>query len=332
MNMTDILDYLDRRLGSSIHSGDEHVFWCPVCIDKIGSEGRKRSLSVNPSKPAGYCFRCEYGFYGWTNLFREINGGHLRLEEMELLDSKPSLVEGLTVRESVVLTLWGPKVEKPVLQPVALPPEAVRLADAPKDFRTRVGRDYLEGRGIHHRFLSLFDIHYCNEGEYRQRLIFPVIQGGGPVYFTSRYAGNDVPNKSKNPPNVAGHFTRKECLLNYDSVVGAEMVAVVEGPFDCMAYRHAVALMGKVISDAQVALLEALVPFGLQEIVVSLDPDAAADAEKVYYALDGRVPKVTILRLDHGDPHDRRGELAGLLNTRRPVGILDQVSSRLKRG
>ena len=118
-------------------------------------------------------------------------------------------------------------------------------------------------------------------------------------------------------------------MLNFDAVIEQPVVALVEGPLDCMAHKHAVGILGKRLSPMQFALLELLVAHGTKEFVVSLDSDA--EMGRVYDTLVGRVPEVSVLPLTRGDPHDRRAELSKLMQQRRPLGITDRVRQRLGR-
>lgn len=329
-----LLQYLEHRLGSYSGSGPEYHFWCPMCVDREGDESSKRKLDVRIDSDGVKlgCFRCRYGTRNLERFFRDLNGGTLRYEEAALIhgEIKPPSTDrpiSHTVRE--ILYAFE---ETRDLKPVALPKEAVSLCEPGRNkLSRRRGVNYLEHeRHVHPKVFDLFDIRYCATGEYAQRLIFPVYQNGEIVYFTSRYCGKHW-MKSKNPPNQEGFHTRDTCLLNYDNVVGVRVVAVVEGPLDVMAHRHAVGGLGKVLSDTQVRLLQALCEHGTEEFVISLDSDAGLAGEAMYQKLLGRVPKVTVLKLDHGDPDDRREELDDLMEERKPMTTTDRVRGRLKR-
>ena len=151
------------------------------------------------------------------------------------------------------------------------------------------------------------------------------------MYWTTRSIRPNAYQKSKNPLNADGYFSRKQCLLNYDRVLGVDVVAIAEGPFDVMAHKHAVGLMGKIASHEQIGLICSLAEFGTREFVVSLDSDTTEYAERIYRALSGRVPLVTVLELDHGDPDDRRDELPRLMRSRAPMTLLSRVRGRLRK-
>lgn len=326
----DLLGYIEERLDDrAIGRGPEYQFWCPFCIDRLGSDGRKRNFGINIVKAKGGCYRCEYGFRTWEKFFRDLNGGHLRIEEIQLLRFQPPLPKksvAATAEELLNETSRATFVEENrPLKARRLPRECRILADIPKDKRraiaVRPAFDYLARRGVQDRDIERFQIGYCATGDLAGYLIFPVIQGGRVVYFASRYCGEST-MKSFNLPNEEGFHTRATCLLNYDNCRGVDRIALVEGPFDMMAYEHALASMGSHLSERQVALFSGLVDAGLQEVVVSLDPGAGKQMEAACGALQRVVPVVTCLTLEWGDPWDRRADLEALLPHRVPLASM----------
>ena len=326
-----LLEYLERRLGTYRGNGAEKEFFCPFCIDRIGSESSSRKMWVNVANGKVFCFRCEYGAGGLRRLFLDLNGGSLRYEEIAILRGEMEPPAGLTIRQAVLEMLYADSATEKA-EPQKIPDDAISLTQCKWDeppVKLKRGIQYLKKRGVNLLTAHKFDIHFCPYGRYSGRLIFPVYQNGEQVYFTSRYAGHHE-RKTLNPLNEDGRFRRTDCLLNYDNVIGQKVVAVVEGPFDCMAHEHAVGLIAKRISETQTRLLEVLAEHGTQEFVVNLDPDAGPEADAVYRKLLGRVPKVTTLILDHGDPHDRRDELPSLMQGRKEPSTRDRVRQRLR--
>lgn len=328
-----LLDYLDHRLGAHGGDGPEYQYWCPFCIDRLGSESDGRKLWLNVAKQVAHCFRCAYGTRDLLRFFRDLNGGALRYEELALLRGEVTPPEA-DVASAVLDILVRHSAADTPPRPVPVPPEMRRLAPhagaVKKPVALRRAFRYLRERGITATQIVQFDLGFCVEGRYAQRLIFPVFQNGARVYFTSRYCGAHR-LKALNPPKEDGAHTRQTCLLNYDRVVGAPQIGLVEGAFDTMAFPHGVGLLGKVISPVQVRLLAALVPHGLREVLVCLDADAAVAAEAVYDRLVRRVPSVRILPLDWGDPHDRRADLPALRAQATTPSTRQRVQNRLRR-
>ena len=325
-----LLDYLTKRLGSCRGKGPEYEFYCPFCIDREGDESRHRKLWINVEKGKAYCFRCEYGAHTLARFFRDLNGGSLKLVELALIRGEQT-PPTTSVKDAVRETLFAGLKDEPDLKPHPLPKEAQRVTQRHSSTLFRRGVNYLKRRGVPPALWKKFDIHFAPTGRYAQRLVFPVYQNGEQVYFTTRYTG-DHPRKSLNPENEEGFYRRTDCLLNFDNVIGASRVAIVEGPFDCMAFPYAVALLGKTLGDRQMSLVEALVEHGTEEFVVALDSGAARDADAIYRDLLGRVPKVSVLSLDEGDPDERKKELSKLLEGRGEPSTRARVRGRLKHG
>lgn len=314
--MTTLVQYLDKRLGSHYGRGPEYKWHCPACIDRLGHESSSPKLHVNLDRAVGHCFRCDYAFRSLESLFRFMNNGGLRIEEAKLLRRSSGVTRKGPVSD-VLRALKGEQGEEGErLKPEELPAETLPVYAAPPHTECVRAISYLRGRGVTREMMKAHGIGFCAEGDYRGYLVFPISIDHEVVYFTTRYAGRKAIRKSKNPQKADGHHTKGTCLLNYDGAVGHKLVAVVEGAFDMMAFDAAVGVMGKTISPEQVALIEELVPHGLEEVVVALDPDAGLQMEQTFRALEGRVPKVSALMLDGGDPWDRRDELEQLLDER----------------
>lgn len=328
-----LVEYLDARLGQHTGNGPEFRWFCPACIDRVGSESNKQKLNVNTTRSVGHCYRCGYAFRDFAALFRMLNNGVLKMEELRILQREVRLPSSNAV-DSVRQALETVSDVHVSLKPVRMPDDAIKLfAGKVSPFAKRALR-YLHGRGVTDEMIEQHQISYATSGRYAGYLLFPVFQGGAQVYFTSRFAGEATDGrKSNNPPKAEGFHGKSTCLLNYDSVVGKPRVCIVEGPFDMMAWGGcAVAIMGKAISDAQVSLIETLCRTGTREIVVSLDPDAGVKAHQIYTKLLGRVPKVTVLTLPSGDPWDNRERLNDLLRTRGVMDASAMVRARYRFG
>lgn len=323
-----LVDYLDRRLGKHSGSGPEYLYPCPACIDRIGSESNKRKFAINLNVRKGQCFRCEFKFRDIEALFRYINAGHITIEEKMLLREDPPIVVG-SVPQTVRRILYKEDESARPLRPCPLPREYKALtADTVSAPELRRAHAYLRKRHVPLKTALRFHVGFCATGQYAGYLIFPVVQGGGVVYWTSRYTGNTL-IKSHNPPKRDGYFSREHCILNYDNVVGKRVVTLVEGPISATAPRHACALLGRVMSPFQEKLIAALVPLGLEELVIGLDPGTGRDREFIRDKLVDVVPRVTDLLLEEGDPDDERDRIEELTANRRVPTLTDRIRSRL---
>ena len=331
-----LLEYLEERLGepATFPRNGETSWHCPMCLDRTGDESHERKFGINLLKRKAHCFRCGYSAHELYRFFMDLNGGRISVEEIDLLRGEAKVVEARQVRAEVLSILYGEEEAKApeILKPVALPPHCIRLTESQKNPKAERAFQYLARRGVDRARIRRHDIRFCPRGPWAGHLIFPVYQNGEMVYWTTRTIKAGVKNKSKNPRNVEGYYTRAHCLLNYDNCIGEPLVGLGEGSFDMMAFPAAVASLGKVLSEMQIRLIETLCSHGTKEIVIALDAGEGQQADRYYQALIGRVPKVSQLVLDYGDPADRRGDMERLLAERREPSVVDRVKARLVYG
>lgn len=326
--MSSLLEYLDRRLGRHTGSGPEYHYYCPACIDRVGSESNKRRFSINLHKKVGQCWRCEFRFRDMRHLFRYINGGYVTVEETALLRRDPPIIE--TSLTDAIESIFYPRTAHQRLRYHRLPDSTKPLTrENQASMPWKRAHQYLKRRGYGMEEIVRFDIRYAPRGTHAGHLIFPVYQGGQRVYWTTRYAGDKPPfgMKSKNPEKADGYVSKADVLLGYDDAVGSEIVALVEGPFDRMASPiPALASLGKALSDQQLVLIEGLVGAGLRELVLMYDEGTAEQTDEIRAALHGAVPVCSTLYLS-GDPDELRQELPSLMRQR---AVTPRLGQRLR--
>jgi len=168
----------------------------------------------------------------------------------------------------------------------------------PQQFRKFDGRfprseqrfkDYLRGRGFKsglELMSHFYDLHYCVSGEYAERLIIPVCQGGVLITWTAR-AIKTTNIRYKSLEDDYSIINIKNCLMVRRRLRFANqpsILVLVEGPIDYMKVdfygRHkgveAGCLFGKTLSDEQrISLLKMHRYF--KRIYVLLDEDARLD-------------------------------------------------------
>lgn len=328
---TVILTHLERTLGPAAGRVPEVQFHCPFCIERRGSESDKRTLRVNVAKGKAICFRCQAQYGSLATLLKGLSEGKLTPEDLDLIESRGPTEYVEHIRGTVLLTLYDrPDLDAVMkLKPVPLP-ECVPVWEDKIGLHRR-GQAYMRKRGVEPIEGKRFNIHYCAaDDDYGSRLIFPVHQGGRVVYWTNRSVRDNDKLKSKNPTNREGYFTKNDCLLNFDNVVGAPVVNLCEGPFDMFAFNHPVALMGKEVSDGQITLLRALEQQGMEELVLSLDSEV--DPLPYYERLSGVLGcDITYLPIRDGDPFELRHEIDQYMAARHTPTVIDAVSRRVSK-
>jgi len=150
--------------------------------------------------------------------------------------------------------------------------------------------NYLYGRGITDEIIDKFRIGFCVEGLYQNRVIIPSYDIDGDLnYFISRSISPRTQKfKYLNPSVDKTAIIFNEHLINWD-----KPVFLVEGAFDHIVIPNSIPLLGKKLYDK---IFNALYFNSKNLIIIVLDPDATADAKKIFNKLDaGRLRNKVLL-------------------------------------
>jgi hypothetical protein len=156
----------------------------------------------------------------------------------------------------------------------------------PLDHKNSIrGVKYLEGRGIPAGIAEEYGLRYC---PHVRRVAIPVVVDGKmlgwqgrsviPTEFWNEEEG--VMYRGLKVTSTKG-LRRDLVLLFGDRLKGSEHAVVTEGPFDAIKAHLCggnVATMGKAISDSQLAAIKRS---GVKRVYLALDPDAAAEMDRV---------------------------------------------------
>lgn len=197
-----------------------------------------------------------------------------------------------------------------------------------------VGRKITSYRDIKRETLDLFNVTYHDivkvhnkegrEVELKQRILFPIVQGGHTIaYALRRTVATHQPKWFYQPTSlILGNY-----LFNYDNAVGKETLYVVEGIVDVMAFQElgltAVATFGAHMTEEQSRLL---IRTG-SKIVIAYDGDSAGVAARTraFEMLNNKVDLFYIEFESNEDPASiTREELhAYIRSKRRHIGLQD---------
>lgn len=223
----------------------------------------------------------------------------------------------------------------------------------PKDFikagnRTRQMEfpKYFTERGIDIRMAKLHGLGFCVRGKYANRLIVPVTRKGKLAAFQGRFMRKSPPEGVKKYLNDFGSGKTSASLFGADLAKKrkASTCVLVEDNFSAMFVTKlkedmvGVSLRGTNFSSGDQGHLSILAETGAEEIVVCLDNDASAKAEKIASVLSPLF-KVRMLSLpDARDPDEYNGKEAEFLSllSRAPVfgssvSVVDYVNNVLGR-
>lgn len=222
-----------------IRKGDEYVFLCPRC------KHVKPKLSVNVEKDTFHC---------WVDNFKGLN-------------LAPLLKGDYKVEYVTELKATGGDKKTPAREydEVKLPKEFKTLTKEWHSPYYSAAVNYLKERGIGPEEIVRWKLGYCEDGEYKGRIIVPSFDEFGYLNFWVGRTFYDNPVKYK-----SGNFC-KDIVWNDYQVDWNKPVTLVEGPFDAFkAGSNVVALQGTILHDK---LLTKIVTSEI-EVYVALDLDA----------------------------------------------------------
>ena len=137
--------------------------------------------------------------------------------------------------------------------------------------------NYLRKRGINSADILKWKIGYCEDGEYRNRIIIPSFNRDGNCnYFVARTWTKDW-LKYKNPP-AAKNVVFNELMINWN-----EPIVLVEGIFDAIVADNSVPLLGSTLNTRS-KLFRAILTHS-KRVYVALDQDAEKKALNIVNAL-----------------------------------------------
>ena len=246
-------------------------FSCPVCsyeikgLDELDGKG---NLEVNYKKGAYKCWACaeSHDTHGTLHKLIKRYVTHRQLKNFELLMPDKNF-------ESV----------KKLYNKVKLPQEFISFKTASSGLKLihhyKRAYNYLKERHVTDEIIEKFNIGFCYEGKYANRIIIPSYNSYDDLnYFVARSYEIKPYRKYDNPEAEKQTVIFNEYLIDWN-----EPIHIVEGPFDSIFLPNAIPMLGKVMSDF---LFEKLYE-NAKKIIIVLDGDAWIDTEKLYYKLNG---------------------------------------------
>jgi DNA primase len=279
-----LLVLLESVLGASHKtSRGNHAFKCPFC------QHHKNKLEINvvtneKSENPWHCWVCEAKGKTIRSLFKSIK------------------VPANKVAELNMIVVPGKKEFKQHLDVISLPKEFISLINIDKldkvtSLEARRALRFLKKRGITQEDIVKYNIGFCYDGPYKNRVIIPSYDETGSVnYFIAR-AFIDEMTKYKNPPTDAKLAIGLELFINWDAPI-----ILLEGMFDALTVkRNVIPLFGKIIHEK---LLAKLVRSTVNRIYIALDPDAIKNALKHAEMLMSYGKEVYLVELDGKDANE----------------------------
>ena len=257
----DKLRILEEILGNNYRSNDEHLFFCPLC------KHHKRKMSINISKNTYKCWICDSRGKSIYTLVRKF-GNHFQKQKWQSFEENVDISDFDNIFE---------EREEETTQRISLPKEFISLANKNLSLTANAPLNYLRKRGINSADILKWKIGYCEDGEYRNRIIIPSFNRDGNCnYFVARTWTKDW-LKYKNPP-ASKNVVFNELMINWD-----EPIVLVEGIFDAITADNSIPLLGSTL-NAYSRLFKAILTHS-KRVYVALDQDAEKKALSIISTL-----------------------------------------------
>ena len=299
-----LLNLVESVLGSSKPTArGNHAFKCPACVKQ--DEKHKLEIcfdteSINKKGTSAYqnygCWRC--GLKG-----EKIKVSKSKFEDLAFIDKTTKI---------------NPNYTKYTPQKITLPSEFKKITNY-KDL-SLIGKhcfNYLKKRKITPSDIQKYNIGYCEEGRYENRIIIPSYDENGELnFFIARSILNDDPKRYDNPP-TSRNIIALEMFINWDLPI-----ILCEGMFDAIALkRNTIPLLGSFITEG---LMKKLIVNKVSKIYFVMDKDARKKSLKQCEQLMNEGKKIYFVDLPKKDPSEIGfvNMLSILYNTK-PLSLLE---------
>lgn len=273
-----LLNLLQRVLGTGkIVSKDEAMFMCPF------SNHRKPKLAVNLTTQR------------WQSWIDTNSKGRSIFSLFKKMQVSPEYFQELS---TIVKLPKNIKLEKEVENKIHLPFEFKSLLHSSTKSRNHnIAINYLKKRNIFLYDIERYNIGYCEEGEYENRIIVPSYDSDNQLnYFIARDFIGNAYLRYKNPK------VSKDVVVFENQVDFSEPIILCEGVFDAIAIRrNAIPMLGKNIPDK---LKMKLVEHHVNNVTIVLDKDAYKNALKISEQLLNKGISVKLVKMEEQDAAD----------------------------
>ena len=274
-----IVYLLDSAIGSKgqkLKKQNEYMYWSPFVSH------HKPKLQINIITGKWHCWVSNAGGHNLFQLFKKLNATQEQFRELRgIVDETSYGYESKEVKKNG-------KVE--------LPKEFLSLVYKHPSPVYKNAMMYLQRRGITYEDILKYNIGYCDQGLYTNRVIIPSYSEDGQLNF---FVGRDIFESkmkyrdSPTPKDVVGF----ELFINWD-----EPIVLCEGPFDAIAIkRNAIPLFGKTILSN---LKRKIIKKKVKQVYISLDRDAILDSIKMVEDFMKNDIDVYFVNLPEKDPSD----------------------------
>ena len=303
-NRVVVQQLLEQVLGSSYTmKNGEYAFFCKFC------NHHKRKFQVNLSNQHWHCWVCNAGGRKLGPLLYKLNVSREIINQVNKLigDVKSYNIK----QDNSQITL--PKEYTELWRQVSSP-----LGDPVRKHVI----DFCKKRGIEPIDMVRYNLGWCDDGVYANRVIIPSFDINGQLnYFVARDVFKNSGMKYKNPP------VSKDVIVFENLISFKHDVVLVEGVMDAIAVRrNAIPMLGKFPSKT---LMQKLIKHK-PKVYIALDSDAKKDALLLTQQLINNGLDVTNIIFKEGDDPSSIGyKTFWEMATKPPATFSDLLRGRL---
>ena len=276
--MNKLVNLLNRVLGNNgvkLKKQDEYMYWSPFISH------HKRKLQINIQSQNWHCWVSNVGGRNFFQLLKKVSASREHFDELVELVGETKFYKSKDKQEKVGVSL--PKEFKP-------------LWNGGDGIVKRHALSYLYNRNISDEDIMKYNIGYCDEGLYSNRIIIPSYDSNGQLnFFVGRdfYSSKMKYKNSPTPKDVIGF----DLFINWD-----EPIILCEGVFDAMSFkRNAIPLFGKTVMNK---LHKKILESNVKTLYLALDNDAMSDAINICKNFMSEGISVKLMTLKDKDPNE----------------------------
>lgn len=269
----EVLSILDTLLGPhQQQTRGEMLYTCPFC------NHHKKKLAINVSNGKWHCWVCDVKGSKLFSLLRKIKAPQKYLKALAEI-----LSEGIKFEEDTEETI------------LILPTQYTPLWEPSRDLEYRQAWAYLKSRRVSHEDALKYQLGYCKEGTYSQRIIIPSFDVNGKLNFFSGRSYLPHVSFTYLNPRVNKNIVGFESLISWSLPI-----IICEGPMDAIAIRrNAIPLFGKTVPSM---VVYEILSHEVQDIYLALDKDALRKALNIAKFFMDQDVNVHLVRMEDKDP------------------------------
>jgi len=269
--MSSLTSFLDSLLGSGTDSsGTNRKYICPLpgCANRPSKLSGQKKMEVDietlieEGKPINifHCWSCGGAGKSIYSLLKQINAPESRYKELQ---------------EILKYTDTSTHKQKPTKETFhgTLPLDFKSLqGKLPRyDLKLRHAKGYVKKRGLTEDDIIKYNIGYCEEGKYRNRVVIPSYNNQMQVnWLVGRALADDTFVKYEQPD------ASKDVIAFESTINWSKPIILCEGVFDMFTIkRNCIPLLGKTI---QPELMKKLLQCESKKVYLCLDSDALKES------------------------------------------------------